>query len=102
MKNFNALLLLFVALFCTVTFTSCLGDDEDDEKSCYDELQRLSQIANEKAQALSTNMTTANCNAFKEAAINFYNKAKECGDKNMIESAERSKAMTEALDCSDL
>lgn len=102
MKKLNTLLLLFVALFCSVTFTSCLGDDEEDEESCYDELQRLSQIANEKAQILSTNMTTANCNAFKEAAINFYNKARECGDKDMIALAEQSIATTEAMNCSDL
>ena len=102
MKKFNFLSLLFVVLFSSIALTSCLGDDDDEkEENCYEELQRLGEIANEKAMAFSNNMTSSTCSAWKTAATNFYNKAKQCGDADMISAAEHGLEVTEMLDCSD-
>ena len=103
MKKFNALLLLFVALFCSVALTSCLGDDEKDtEQSCLQELNKLAQLNYTTTKAFADNPTTANCNAMKKTATDFFNKAKQCGDADMIYAAEVNLEAVNDWNCNEL
>lgn len=103
MRHLNSLLLLMVTLFCSVTLTSCLGDDDEDEgRSCIEELNVLAQENYEKTLAYSNNPTPATCEALKKTATDMLNKAKECGDADMIYAAEENLNAIKDLNCSEL
>ncbi|MBC5772573.1 hypothetical protein H8S95_00725 [Pontibacter sp. KCTC 32443] len=100
MKNLNLCLLLFVAIFSSVVLTSC--SDEEEGKSCMEELNDLAQLNYNKVLAFSNDPTPENCNAMKKTATDFFNKAKECGDADMIYAAEENLRAIEDWDCDNL
>ncbi|MBB6612412.1 hypothetical protein H7F15_15300 [Pontibacter sp. Tf4] len=102
MKHLNSFLLLLVALFCSVALTSCLGDDDEDKgKSCMEELNALAKVNYEKTLAFSNDPTPENCEAMKKTATDFFNKAKQCGDANMIQAAEENLNAIKDWDCTE-
>jgi hypothetical protein len=102
MKNVYSLKLLFVALLCSVTLTSCLGDDDEDtSENCYEKLQGLAQDAQSKGEAFGYNPNKTNCTAWKEATTKYYNAAKQCGDKQMIDAANVLIQQLNTVNCND-
>lgn len=103
MKNFNFLVLLFVALFCSVTLTSCLtgDDDEDTSENCYEKLQLIANQYQDVAMKFAQNPTSSGCTAWKEAATKLYNQAKQCGDQQMIDYANLGLQQLKEINCSD-
>ncbi|MFD2600448.1 hypothetical protein [Flavobacterium suzhouense] len=95
----KAKFILFVAALALVSIaceeeetTNVSGDN------CLDEVENLSNILLEKTSALSSNQTVANCQAYKTAWFNVYNKMKSCGYATT--ELDQTKTVVEEMDCS--
>jgi hypothetical protein len=100
MKKFYIYSILFSVFFGSMAF-SC-EDKEDISKNCTDELGKLAEVYSVKANAFFANQSRTNCNEMKTAATNFFNKAKECNDVNMIQMAEQNLEVIKTWDCNSL
>ena len=57
----------------------CSESEDVSSSNCYDEIQRLSTVYSEKAQAWAANQSVSNCNAMKNAGLELANKGISCG-----------------------
>lgn len=92
----TALILFFFTLItgCTESDTS---DTSPTSSVCEEQLLSLTNILLTKTNALNSNPTKANCQAFKTAWYNVYMKLKECGHNSA--EIEQAKNSYDSIDC---
>lgn len=75
--------ILFVAMLSLVSIGSVSCEEEETTSvsgdECLTELEALSDIMLEKLYAFNANQSSGNCEAYKTAWMNVYNKTKSCG-----------------------
>lgn len=86
MKKLNTLFLVAMAIFCSITLTSCPADAEDED--CTIGLQEAVELMQERSNTFSRNPTAANCSSLKQSALDVIEKGKKCGDANWEQAAK--------------
>ncbi|QHL88469.1 hypothetical protein GU926_13910 [Nibribacter ruber] len=93
MKRFNSIFMLLVAVFFSVTLTSCPGGGDDDEDlagNCTEELRQAYLKVSDTAQAwAAANGSAATCAPYKDAVVNLIAKAKQCGTAAEVQQGEQ-------------
>jgi hypothetical protein len=87
---------LFIAIILLINIRC--SKDEVSTDDCATQIQVLADILTEKTDALSANPTVANCNAFKVAWLNSYDKLTSCGYGTA--ELDATKLDVQAMDCS--
>lgn len=96
--------ILFIATLAILSFSSVSCEEEETTNvggsgdACVDELEALTNILLQKTDALNSNPSSGNCQAYKTAWMNFYNKTKSCGYSTA--QLEDAKAAIQDMDCS--
>lgn len=75
--------ILFIAALALLSFSSVSCEEEETTSvsgdACLEEMETLSNIMIQKAEAFAANQSMGNCQAYKTAWMNVYNKTKSCG-----------------------
>jgi PBP1b-binding outer membrane lipoprotein LpoB len=95
--------ILFIATLALLSFSSVSCEEETTTDvsggdACADEIEALSTILLQKTDALNSNPSSGNCQAYKTAWMNFYNKTKSCGYSTA--QLEDAKEAVQGMDCS--
>lgn len=93
---------LITTLFLCILIIACTKKSisEENTDDCDTKINELSQIQITALNAFQASGTAANCNNFKTAWLNAYNKLKECG--RSTPDLEAAKLDIDALNCSSL